>query len=275
MGLEDYTSRIPGFVFGRLETLSNDTFRTEYNFNAPLPLTSFTKDYSFIPSIKPLGSTSYSTPVFNYGENSSSNYFSFGGRDYGVPEHLLQTYELPRPTFTPRFSTPHNYTVSTPSLATSRPSVASSRSQQGGKCSEYAKMSRSTALNKAQNDSRLESIASGGTGWSCSSADFRNDIMFATKGTTERLNRAIAKIRQTNPSFSLKVTSALGTSSSPHCQNGGHYSVDATKLDFGGGMSKAKAQETARLLMSTGEFAFANPECDGKTWHIDAKLKYA
>ncbi len=235
------------------------------SWNAPLPGPSRV-DYS-----------SYA-PAFSYHRN-----FNFS--DFGVGRYSNSGYGLlskfPTPTYQSFAPTPINtykFGLLTSASKTKvrvtgvgSPASVSSSASVGVK-SEYAKLSQSAALKQAAGDSRLESIAAGGIGWRVSTADFQNDIMFATAGTTELLNSVVKEIRKKDETFSLTVTSALGTKTSPHRARG-HYNVENVKLDFGGQMSKAKAEKVAQQLMATGKFDFANPECDGRTYHIDAQFK--
>lgn len=242
---------------------------------------------------------SYSSFGYNSSFGISNNsYYSFGS--YGYTKPVLFNFGGYNKTYTPTYSfrlpsisTNYKFTDSysdyssfaPPSDAFSSTSVSSRKlgsltasnkrqvTSYSGKTSEYAGLSRNIALSKARQDSRLEYIGDGGYGWSISSGSFRNDITFASRGTSKLLDDVVREIRRKDPNFTLLVTSALGTANSPHAKKAGHYNTDNVKLDFGGGMSKAQASKVAAQLKSTGKFAFANIECDGQTWHIDAQFK--
>lgn len=210
-------------------------------------------------------------PLFNFNTN---NYFSLGNSSYNAYDFSFATSS----SYVGSGETKFGSLTSARKQSTPRTQYQSglgrgSRGKYCGKGSEYGSMSKNSALQKASNDSRLEFIGNGGKGWSISDASFRNDIKYATSGTSSVLDGVVAEIRKTDPNFSLLVTSALGTASSPHSKNAGHYNVESVKLDFGGGMSKAQATKVASQLRETGKFDFADPECDGATWHIDAQIK--
>lgn len=141
---------------------------------------------------------------------------------------------------------------------------------------KYANLSQYEALGQASADTRLEAIGRGGTGWSCADT-FNNDITYATNGTSALLDAVVAKIRKTKPEFTLLVTSALGTASSPHAKNTkhSHYNPDNVKLDFDKSTWQGQPEDFAKALMDTGYFQFAVVEKhkDGKGWHIDAMFK--
>ena len=223
-------------TFANYRSSFNSGYFTSSYENKPVFNYNF-RDYSFIPTFD-----YKSKPLFNFSLNSYS-YAPSQFRVYGDSASSSKTYYTPRRTGSYR-----------------------------GNRSEYAGLSQSLAYQRAKGDSRLEYIGNGGNGWNVSKGDFQNDIEYATAGTTRLLNEVVAQIRKTDPTFNLTVTSALGTSSSPH-RAAGHYCVENVKLDFGGGMSKTKASKVAGQLMSTGKFDFANIECDGSTWHIDAQFK--
>ncbi len=227
-----------------------------------------------------ISSASSFAPLFSF--NRNFKFTGFGVGNYlntgysALPKFSAPTYSsfAPVPVRTLKFGTltVAPKTVGRTSVVGASAGRRSNDWASVGVKSEYAKLSKSVALKQAANDSRLESIAAGGTGWKVSSGDFQNDIMFATAGTTELLNSVVEEIRKKDGNFSLTVTSALGTKTSPHRARG-HYNVENVKLDFGGQMSKAKAEKVAQQLMATGKFDFANPECDGRTYHIDAQFK--
>ena len=112
-------------------------------------------------------------------------------------------------------------------------------------------------------------------GVTISSASFINDIPYAKKGTMEILKKAAQEIKE-----DLVITSALGTSTSPHSLNkdggveGTHYDPNNPKIDLGGGLtSQLQSNTLAEKLMATGYFDFVEPECDGVTWHLDLRIK--
>lgn len=205
---------------------------------------------------------SYPT-LFNYSFRPSQSY----GYDFSSPT----TYSSYQSSY--QSSGKPTLGSLTSARSQAKPVARRSTGKYCGKGSEYGSMGKSFALQKAKTDSRLEFIGNGGKGWSISDASFRNDIKYATRGTSGVLDGVVSEIRKTDPNFSLLVTSALGTATSPHSKKAGHYNVDSVKLDFGGGMSKAQATKVARQLYATGKFDFADPECDGATWHIDAQIK--
>lgn len=141
----------------------------------------------------------------------------------------------------------------------------------------YGKLTRADALEKAKNDPNLEKLvtttSSKGHKVIISSVDFENDIPYAKKGTMEILLKVADKIGK-----DITITSALGTSSSPHegkDDQTGHYNPTNPKLDFGGGLNTAEAEELETALENTGYFEFVNPEAnkDGTGyWHLDLKI---
>ena len=140
----------------------------------------------------------------------------------------------------------------------------------------YASLSREEALEKAKNDPNLEELvtttSSKGHKVIISSVDFENDIPYAKKGTMEILLKVADKIGK-----DITITSALGTSSSPHAgkeDQTGHYNPTNPKLDFGGGLTTAEAEELKTALENTGYFEFvSNPEKHGATAHLDTRIK--
>lgn len=244
LNTENYwSSSLPSFTLGRYSTTSSYA-----------PILTFNQKFDW-------GFSSGTSYKFNY-DFSYKPYTSFST----TPTYSTPTYS----SFAPK---PTTNTVKFGALTrTKAQNLYTPRTLSGGTKSEYANLSKAAAQRKAATDPRLESIAAGGKGWSISSVSFQNDIKFATVGTTKLLNQIVEEIRKTDKDFSLTVTSALGTRTSPHTA-AGHYNIDNVKLDFGGQMSKSKAEKVAQQLMATGKFDFANPECDGKTYHIDAQFK--
>lgn len=134
----------------------------------------------------------------------------------------------------------------------------------------YANLTRSEALNKAQNDSNLEKLT-GGNGWSVSSSSFSNDIPYARKGTGTILSKVSNMIGE-----NLTITSALGTKNSPHAKGNGyasHYNSSNPKLDIGGGLSPSKAYSLKTKLLNTGYFSRVEVETHGNTAHLDVQIK--
>lgn len=138
---------------------------------------------------------------------------------------------------------------------------------------KYANMSRDEALKAAAHDSNLEKLT-GGDSWSVSTASFQNDIPYAKKGTAELLNRVCNDCAITN----LVVTSALGTKDSKHKSGSSpasHYNELNPKLDFGGGLSHADAEDLKTKLKRTGLFSRVEIEDHGKTSHLDVQFSDA
>ena len=133
--------------------------------------------------------------------------------------------------------------------------------------SKFATMSKSEAVNAAEANPNLEKL-SGGNGWRISSNSFVNDIPYARKGMNAFLTKLSSQIGE-----NLVVTSALGTATSPHSKNGGHYDETNPKLDFGGGMSESEAYLLKAKLDGTGYFSRVEVEVDGTTAHLDVKVK--
>lgn len=130
-------------------------------------------------------------------------------------------------------------------------------------------MSKSEAIKAVSNNKYYESIAKGGKGWSVDPNSFINDIMYARSGTSEMLTNIAKSIP------GLKITSALGTKTSPHggkITSTGHYS--GTKLDFAvADKSEASAKDLADRLRATGYFSQVNAEnVKGQGWHVDAQI---
>ncbi len=133
----------------------------------------------------------------------------------------------------------------------------------------YSTMSRDAALKAAAADSALERL-SGGKGWSISDASFINDIPYARKGTGAILEKVSDMIGE-----DIVVTSALGTKTSPHVKSessASHYNRENPKLDLGGGLTLAQAQELKTKLDKTGMFALVEVESDGSTAHLDVQI---
>ena len=134
----------------------------------------------------------------------------------------------------------------------------------------YASLSKSEAEARAKKDSNLEELT-GGEGWIVSDASFENDIKFAKKGTGALLTRAAKEA-----GVSLTVTSALGTKFSPHDKKisgtASHYNENNPKLDLGGGLSHAQAEELKNKLIATGLFSRVAVESDGNTSHLDVQF---
>jgi len=133
--------------------------------------------------------------------------------------------------------------------------------------SDYAKMNKLDAERNAQKDPNLEKLK-GGNNWSISYASFRNDIPYAGSGVNNFLDHLTFKIGER-----LVVTSALGSATSPHAKNGGHYDSLNPKLDFGGGLTSTEAYRLKTKLVNTGYFARVEVESDGATCHLDVKIK--
>ncbi len=133
----------------------------------------------------------------------------------------------------------------------------------------YAEMSREAALKAAAADANLEKL-SGGNGWSVSDTSFANDIPYAKKGTGAVLEKAASMTGET-----LVVTSALGTETSPHAKGSSsesHYNSSNPKLDLGGGLSIAQAEQLKVKLDGTGLFSRVVVESDGDTAHLDVQI---
>jgi len=256
-----------------------------YDFNCPIP---FYSDFMQPPPRPYWGGALYQEyPISPYG-GAYGNGYALGALTgaYRYANSGLENYYASRdyanynyyynPSRASRINSP--YSVSS-NRQTGR--VNNSQSRTGGRARgryEYSRLSRADAINRAKMDDRLEYIGNGGTGWSCSSATFANDITYATKGTSALLDAVIAKIRQTDPDFTLLITSALGTATSPHKKNitSSHYNPDNVKLDFGGALNETQANSIAKKLMATGYFEFAHVEYNGGssgTYHIDAMFK--
>ena len=140
---------------------------------------------------------------------------------------------------------------------------------------EYSSMTREEALAAAAADENLEELITSKTSKGRSvivdSASFVNDIPYAKDGTMEILLEVADSIGQ-----DIKITSALGTSSSPHVKTtsgASHYDAKNPKLDFGGWMSAREANALRSSLLKTGKFESVVAECDGDTWHLDVKIK--
>ncbi len=220
-------------------------------------------NYAYTPSFVP-----------NFGGfNSYTPLFSFGKPDYSSYSYASTSNSYDFSFLNSAINSPKVSTRSSVLLGSLTPSNRSGRSKYFGIGSEYGNLGMNAALQKARSDSRLEFIGNGGNVWSISSGSFINDIKYATRGTSQVLDDVVSEVRKSDPNFSLLVTSALGTASSPHSKRAGHYDVNSVKLDFGGGMSKSQATKVASQLRATGKFDFANLECDGSTWHIDAQIK--
>ena len=134
---------------------------------------------------------------------------------------------------------------------------------------DYAALSRSSALEAAAKDPNLEKLT-GGKGWSISESSFINDIPYARKGVSTILTRAAELTGET-----LVVTSALGTKDSPHAKGtseASHYNSKNPKLDFGGGLSLSAAEALKKKLDDTGLFSRVDVEKDGDTAHLDVQI---
>lgn len=137
----------------------------------------------------------------------------------------------------------------------------------------YGALTRAEALEKAENDPNLECLTPDNEYVFLLNESFNNDIPYAKKGTMAILKKAAEEIGET-----LYITSALGTSSSPHAgkeKNSGHYDPTNPKIDLGGGLSETEAKELAQKLNSTGYFEFVNPEPNNDgfgNWHLDLKI---
>lgn len=138
----------------------------------------------------------------------------------------------------------------------------------------YASLSREEALKKAKNDPNLEELvtttSSKGHKVIISSVDFENDIPYAKKGTMEILLKVADEIGK-----DITVTSALGTSSSPHSgkeDQTGHYDPINPKIDFGGNLTSEEANKLKEALEATGHFEFVDKEDHGTTAHLDARI---
>ena len=223
-------------------------------------------------------SANYSNDYSDYGYYGNRNDYS-GYRDYSGYANYEYRGSYERLNINPNSgsSTARTNTASGVTAGSQRAGTSSSSSS-GNSRYEYGNYPKMEALGRAAADTRLEAIGGGGTGWSCSSASFANDITYATKGTSRLLDATVAKIRKTDPNFTLLITSALGTATSPHKKNitCSHYNPNNVKLDFGGALNKTQADAVAAKLMSTGYYQFANVEYNGGssgTYHIDAMFK--
>ncbi|MBO5738328.1 hypothetical protein J6R97_03215 [bacterium] len=130
----------------------------------------------------------------------------------------------------------------------------------------YAKLTKQEAEKKAREDKNLEKLR-GGKNWSVSSGSFINDIPYAARGINRFLDSLAKEL-----GVHLTITSALGTKSSPHVKNGGHYDEINPKLDIGN-LTPSKAKELRTKLLNTGYFSRVEVEQHGKTAHLDVKIK--
>ena len=242
---------------------------------APYDLGYMPSHYSYAPTS--YGSSAYAfSSGFNEGLTLGIMSYPYQSDRYTTPYAAQDYYVYDYSYSAPRASRSYDYSSNGRSSSTrSRRGRSSTRG--GGRCKyEYGNYSRADAIQHAKADSRLESIAGGGTGWSCA-ATFENDITYATEGTSALLDAVVAKIRETKPGFELLVTSALGTASSPHSKRirNSHYNPDNVKLDFDKSTWNGKPEDFAKALMNTGYFQFAVVEWhkNGKGWHIDAMFK--
>lgn len=199
---------------------------------------------------------------------SPSIFSNFASTSFSFPD---TPYVLNSPTSI--FNTPSWDSYYTPSTSFSpasyAPAAFSSTSHTPAKSynSKFASLSKSEAINAAETNPNLEKL-SGGNGWSISSSSFTNDIPYARKGMNAFLTKLSSQIGE-----NLVVTSALGTATSPHAKNGGHYDETNPKLDFGGGMSESEAYLLKAKLDGTGYFSRVEVEVDGATAHLDVKVK--
>lgn len=131
----------------------------------------------------------------------------------------------------------------------------------------YAKLTKQEAEKKAREDKNLEKLR-GGKNWSVSSGSFINDIPYAARGINQFLNKLTEELN-----IDLTVTSALGTKTSPHVKNGGHYDPYNPKLDFGN-LSCNEAEKLKTKLQKTGYFSrVAVEKHANNTAHLDVKIK--
>lgn len=199
--------------------------------------------------------SAFTMPTINYPSYSMPDMSSFNigmyNANFNMP--MMDTFTYTSPFFT------------TNSSKKSKTSKSSS-----GSLYKYANLSRSAALSEAAKDSNLEKL-SGGKGWSVNSASFVHDIPYARKGTGAILTKVSKMINQ-----ELVITSALGTSGSPHVKNGdsvSHYNSNNPKLDIGGGLSPSEAYKLQAKLKSTGYFSRVSVETHGSTAHLDVQIK--
>ena len=132
----------------------------------------------------------------------------------------------------------------------------------------YSKMTRTQALKRAKNDSRLEKL-SGGNGWSIAEKCFITDIPYARKHTGEILSFVSSLIGE-----NIVVTSALGTAGTnktrtPHkisqsyCT---HHNAENPKLDI---KTNGNSYGLRKKLIATGLFSRVSVEPD----HLDIQIK--
>ena len=226
-----------------------------------------------------LGQIPYSNLFSNFGMMSTPSIFSncIGGQNFSTPSFTNTPYTLNSPTsifntpswdssFTPTFSTPSwdSFSFSPAKTETKDPT---NRKKETGYKSKFSTMTKTEAIRAAEASSYLEKLTAG-NGWSVSSASFTNDIPYARKGMGSFLTRLSKEIGE-----NLVVTSALGTATSPHAKDGGHYDETNPKLDFGGGLTIAAAHSLKSKLDNTGYFSRVEVEVDGNTAHLDVKVK--
>lgn len=234
--------------------LGLNNYRTFNNTNV-----TFNNNFGWNSYFPPIGDTfvSSNTNSFNTQPNYNFNY-----------------------SYTPTYAinTTINYTPSTyfAPLPSSGRTTGSSTVSRNPSLVDYKSLTRSEALNAAKRDPYLERLMTtvsdkGYTITINEDVDFINDIPYARKGTMDVLLAAADRVGR-----NLRVTSALGSKTSPHSGSStgnSHYNPNNPKIDFGGGMSHDTAKALKRDLESTGLFNFVNIEYDGDTAHLDAQIK--
>ena len=237
----------------------NNSWLTNFNFRMPIfnNFNCFNSSFTSFPLFysSPMNSSLWNNvPTMNM---QTINFNNFGWNNTGCTSFNFNNIPL-------------NWGISNcDTFNYTKPSSSGSgKKRNTGQTWEYCSLSRQSALTKASSDPKLEKL-SGGTRWKLSS--FRNDIPYAGKGTTAFLNNLCNEIGE-----NLTITSALGTSGSPHVKGSGyesHYNSNNPKLDIGGGLSPSKANALAAKLRKTGYFSRVEVEKDGSTAHLDVQIK--
>lgn len=107
--------------------------------------------------------------------------------------------------------------------------------------------------------------------------DFQNDALAARQGTSQILGIIGRKMFQQGFG-KLRVTSAMGSATSPHSMSQGPNKVDhyaGQKVDLALSQyyqNEKRAKEYAARLKATGYLSEATAEKRGGVWHIDARI---
>lgn len=263
-----------------LMAMNNPEMSSETNFNFANPMFNYNPSFNmgsvfntFQPTFNNFGTTSIFNNGFSYPTiptfpttttTTTSSGSSSGSREYSLSGSFGSSYRFGDLITAPK------RTTSTSSSSSSRTSSSSST----GYRTDFASMTQTQATRAAEASPHLERLDEVGNGWKLGNT-FENDIKYAAKGMNNFLDHLASKISKDLPSGTdLTVTSALGTASSPHSKNAGHYDPVNPKLDFGGRMTNDEAEHLASSLQSTGYFShiLVEPHGDGYA-HVDVRVK--